>query len=99
MNTTPIDAIFDENNSENITLYNENSEPVEFEQIAVIPHDGCLYVILKPVVPMDGMNPDEALAFEILEDDEGEAYLEICTDEDIVNQVFDIYDELVESAD
>lgn len=35
----PIDQIFDENNNDNIILYNENDEPMEFMQIAVIPLD------------------------------------------------------------
>ena len=42
----PIDAIYDENNEENIVLYNENDEPVEFEQIAVIPIEDNVYVIV-----------------------------------------------------
>lgn len=45
----PIDQIFDENNCDPIVLYNENNEAVTFDQIAVIPIEKEVYVILKPV--------------------------------------------------
>ena len=52
----PIEQILDENNIDNIVLYNENDEPFEFEQIAIIPlEDGekqSLYAILLPVTPL-----------------------------------------------
>ena len=41
-----IDALFDENNTDNIVLYNEKEEPVEFEQIAIIPIEENVYAIL-----------------------------------------------------
>ena len=95
--TSPIDAIFDENNSDNICLYNQKGEPVVFEQIALIPLEGQVYVILKPVEPLAGMNPDEALAFLIATNEQGEEYLELCTDEEKVDQIFDMYDALLAS--
>lgn len=60
-----IDQILDENNYENIKLYNEKDEMMEFEQIAVVPIDDKGYVILKPVKAVKGLKQDEAVLFEI----------------------------------
>ena len=40
-------AILDEDNNDNVVLYNANNEPVEFEQVAIVPLNGKDYVILK----------------------------------------------------
>ena len=85
-----IDKIFDENNEENIILYDENDKPVEFEQVAVIPLDGNIYVILKPVEEFFGLEQDEAIVFVIEEIDDSEA-LVIVDDLDVANAVFDEY--------
>ena len=91
-----IDAIFDENNTDNVVLYNADDEAVEFEQIAIIPIDDNDYAILKPVVPLEGMKEDEALVFVLEEDEEGEQQLTIVQDEKIIDKVFDVYDKLYE---
>ena len=91
-----IDAIFDENNTDNVVLYNADDEAVEFEQIAIIPLDDKDYAILKPVVPLEGMKEDEGLVFVLDEDEDGEEQLVIVQEEDIINKVFDIYEKLFE---
>lgn len=91
----PIDAIFDPNNEDNIVLYNENDEPMEFIQIAVIPIEERTFVILKPAIPMKGIADDEAITFEIKQNDEGHDTLEIVLDEDLIDKVFEIYADLV----
>lgn len=91
-----IEALFDENNSENIILYNEKEEPVEFEQIAVIPLEEKIYAILKPTMEIEGVKDDEAFAFEIVEID-GVPNLRLEEDEKVIDQVFDAYDKLVEA--
>lgn len=93
-----IDAIFDENNTENVVLYNADDEAVEFEQIAIIPIDEIDYAILKPVIPLEDMKDDEALVFALEDGDDGERQLVIVQDEDIINQVFDVYDKLYEES-
>ena len=87
----PIDALYDENNEDNIFLYNENDEPIEFAQIAVIPIEENVYVILKPIEPVEGIADDEALVFEIIDDEE----IHIVQDEKIATKVFDIYYEML----
>ena len=91
----PIQMLLDENCTDNIVLYGENGQPMEFEQIALIPIDELgVFVILKPV--NDGiLKEDEALVFTIMRDDEG-LYLEVCQDEATIDRVFDEYDALLQ---
>lgn len=94
-----IDALFDETNTDNIVLYNENDEAVEFEQIAITPskETGAIYAILKPVQEIEGVNDDEAFVFEVMEDEEG-GLIKLVQDEKIINEVFAEYNELVKNS-
>ncbi len=90
---TPIDQIFDENNADNIILFDENNEPVEFEQIAVVPLGELgIFTILKPANEMEGIAEDEALVFSV---DEEEGVLEVVENEAIVDHVFEEYYEML----
>ena len=87
---SPIDMLLDENNTENIKLYNEENQEVEFEQIALVPIEDKTYAILKPVNVMEGIADDEALVFVIDEIDD-EDCLVIVEDDNIIDQVFEEY--------
>ncbi len=87
---SPIDMLLDENNTENIKLFNEQNEEVEFEQIALVPIDEKVYAILKPVADMEGVAEDEALVFCIEEIDD-EDCLVIVEDDGIIDAVFEEY--------
>ena len=89
--------IMDENNAENIVMYNDNNEPVEFQQIAVIPLQGNVFVILRPVGEVEGIGEDEALVFAIDEID-GEECLTIVVDDEAVDQVFEEYYKMLREA-
>ena len=91
----PVDMLLDENNTDNIVLYNEENEAVEFEQIAVIPVGLQTFAILKPVTPIEDMHEDEALVFSV-DEWEGESELTVVTDEEIVDLVFARYYEMLE---
>ena len=97
MEKNPIDRIFDENDSDPIILYGESGEEIAFEQIALIPLEGRVYVIMQPVELLEGMSDDEALVFEILERD-GEAVLDVVLDDEIIDAVFAKYDILFAEA-
>ena len=97
MEKNPIDRIFDENDSDPIILYGESGEEIAFEQIALIPLEGRVYVIMQPVELLEGMSDDEALVFEILERD-GEAVLDVVLDDEIIDAVFAKYDILWHEA-
>ena len=91
------DMLFDEDNSDNIKLFDDNGVEYEFEQVATIPIEemGKVFCILHPVVPMDGMAPDEGIVMELSEDiDTGEDALLVVTDDEIIDKVFDIYEQL-----
>ena len=87
---SPIDMLLDENNTDNIKLYNEDNQEVEFEQIALVPIEEKTYAILKPVANMEGIADDEALVFVIDEIDDEEC-LVIVEDDAIVDKVFEEY--------
>ena len=87
---SPIDMLLDENNNDNIKLYNEENEEIEFEQIALVPIENKTYAILRPVVEMEGIAEDEALVFVIDEIDD-EDCLVIVEDDNIVDKVFEEY--------
>ena len=95
MEENVIDKLFDEDNNDVIVLKNEKGEEVAFEQIALIPLAAKTYCILKPVQPLEGMGEDEGLVFSIETTDEGLEYLALVVDEKVIDDVFDVYDELV----
>ena len=86
---TEIDKIFDEECCENIFLFGENGEKLEFEQIAVLPIYHKIYVILRPV-GINTLADDEALVFCIDEID-GEQTLVLLEDEALIDDVFSEY--------
>ncbi|MBR7141646.1 MAG: DUF1292 domain-containing protein [Clostridia bacterium] len=94
-----LDTLLDEENNDPIILENERGEKIVFEQIAIIPKVEDLYCILKPVEPIDGLEEDEALVFKILENVEGEASLTLETDEDVIDEVFNVYYDLLDEED
>ena len=95
---SPIEQLLSEDNTDNIILYDENNNQVEFEQVAVIPLEEKIYALLKPVTPIAGVGDDEALVFGIEEVDD-EDCLMIVDDEDVIDKVFDVYYKLLEEAE
>ena len=95
----PIDALYDENNNDAIILFNENGEEIAFEQVAIIPISEKVYAILKPIQPMDGVGEDEGLVFSIERNDDGEEYLTLIVDADIIDAVFTVYEMLTAEQD
>lgn len=85
-----IEMLLDENNTENLKLYDETNKETEFEQVAVIPLNEKVYAILKPVTEIVGVNDDEALVF-VIEEIDDEDCLVIVDDEKVVDEVFKEY--------
>ena len=96
-NVSIFDMIFDENNSDNLVLYDDKNKPEEFEQVAYIPLEEKDYVILKPVKPFEGMKDDEAFVFEMIEDEEDEQLIPV-VDDKIIDAVFAEYDKLFDEV-
>ena len=93
-----IEQILDENNTDPVTLYDEQNRAVTFDQVAVIPLNGRIYVILKPLDEVVGVAEDEALVFKIDGEGENIRYTYVL-DEDKVSEVFEqynmAYDEMI----
>lgn len=92
----PVKQILDENNKDNVILYDEENKPIEFEQIAVIPLNDDLYTILIPITSMQGVNEGEGVLFKI---DEEQQDLSIINDEKIIDEILTIYQKLLEDGD
>ena len=97
----PIDKLFDENNVDPIVLFNEKGEEVSFEQIAIIPLEERIFAILKPIEKTEGVGEDEALVFEVVEGEteEDEEYLNLVSDMEIIDNVFKVYDKLIDEEE
>ena len=91
---SPIDMLFDENNTDNIVLYDEENNQVEFEQIAIIPLEEKNYAILRPLDEKNPIAEDEAIVFAIEELDEEEVLIPERNDA-VVDEVFNKYYELL----
>ena len=85
-----IELLLDENNTDNIKLYDENNKETEFEQVAIIPIDDKIYAILKPITEITGVSDDEALVF-VIEEIDDEEVLVVVDDEELVDKVFNEY--------
>ena len=94
----PIEQILDENNLDNIVLYDDENKPIEFEQVAVIPLErtGLLYAIMIPVTPMQGVGEGEGVLFQI---DELKGSIEIERDDAIIDEVLTIYKTLIDEGE
>lgn len=94
-NKTLIDILFDEENVDGITLRLDDGQEVDFEQIATIPlKSGATYAILKPTVELEGVADDEVMIFRIIDENGGR--LELETDDDVLDEVYETYCELLD---
>lgn len=87
---SPIDCLLDPDNVDPIMLFSEKGDLVSFEQIAIVPIEGKVYAILRPMEPPEGMEEDEALVF-VLDEFEEEDCLTILEDDAMVDRVFEQY--------
>lgn len=97
-NASPVGMLLDENNVNDIVLFDSDNNPIKFQQVALIPYDktGKLYAILIPLTPMVGVNPGEGVLFEI---DEEKYDLSIVRDDSIIDEVLEIYLKEIEDSD
>ncbi len=88
-----IEQILDENNDETVYLKsNSDGEIQAFEQIALIPYDKKLYVILVRKEDFDSGNTENGgLVFAV---DEKRQTLEPVEDDNVIFEVFDVYDRI-----
>lgn len=91
----PVEQILDENNNENVVLYDAEGKPIEFEQVALIPLESTdtLYAIMIPVTPMQGVNEGEGVLFAV---DEQAKDVQVVNDEKVIDEVLTIYQALID---
>jgi hypothetical protein len=92
-NRSLVDILLDDDNCENITVTSDDGTKTEFEQVAIIPIEENVYALLHPITKMDGVSEDQALVFLI---DEENDRITLEQDDDIVDEVFEEYYELLE---
>ena len=91
----PIKQILDENNDDNVILFDTNNKSIEFEQIAVISLEESdnYYAILIPITPMQGVEEGEGVIFAI---NEAKGEMDIVNDQKLIDKVVDAYEKLCE---
>ncbi|MCX4362139.1 MAG: hypothetical protein OSJ74_01950 [Clostridia bacterium] len=92
-----IEQLLDEENNETVYLKSDVDGSIQaFEQMALIAYDGRLYVILVRKEDFDSGNIESAgLVFEI---DEKRQKLDEVTDDNLIFEVFDLYDKMFEEG-
>lgn len=84
---TLLSKLLDDKNDENIILFDDAGESVEFEQIAIIPHKGDTFILLRPI----DADEDSAAVFKVSTDDE-DSILPV-TDEKLAMAILEIYND------
>jgi len=94
MKKDAIKMLLDENNNDNIVLYDGN-KAIEFEQICIVNLEKD-YCILRPVNSLEDLEEDEGLVYRFEESPDGQIDLIYEEDEKIVDQVFEVYYKLLD---
>ena len=84
-------------NEEIVTLTAPDGEDVDFYELGVIELNGAFYAVLQPVELPEDMEPDEALVFQVVQNEDGEENLVVEGDDAIIDAVFEKYNSLVEA--
>ena len=91
--------ILDEEDDGIIVLRTDNGEEIEFVEIASINIDERYFLILQPVEKVEGLDDDEAIAFEVVTDENGDDKFNIVTDDDLLTKIFKEYNKLLDEAE
>lgn len=82
-----------------VELVDDEGNTVEFEHIMTVEHAGKEFVLLVPVTEMEDVEDDEMIVLQIATDDEGNDVYVGVEDEELLEQVFNKYLEIVENED
>ena len=86
----------EEYEDEIVTLAGPDGEEIDFIVIAEIPLGEKYYEILQPEKLFDGMEEDEALVFEVIDNGDGTAKYNFVEDDEVIDAVFAEYEKAVE---
>jgi hypothetical protein len=81
---TLLERLFDDENDENLVLFDADGNDIELEQIAAVTHEGQVYAVLHVV----GDPEEEVLVFHINPDDEESVAM--VEDEKLGNKILEI---------
>ena len=79
-----------------VVLETANGEEIEFILLGEVSIDKNNYVILKPVILVEGMADDEAIAFKVVSHPDGSESFNVVEDENLMDKIFDKYNALLE---
>ena len=71
-----MEQLFDDNNDDNIVMFDEDGEPVELEQVAAVEFEGECYAVLHVIGDPEGevivfrIDPTDEDSLILVEDDE-----------------------------
>ena len=82
-----------------VELVDEDGQPVRFEHLMTLEHEGGVYICMVPVDPMEDVEEDELVIMRIETDDQGNDYYTTIEDEAELNAVFEKYLEIAEADD
>lgn len=88
MSKNPFEILLDEDNTDNIIFYDENQNPMEFEQVALITLDDIQYAILHPVNM--GYKKDEVIVYSIYTHKNQYELIEV-EDEHLFDEINEVY--------
>ena len=81
-----------------VELLDENDQIVRFEHIMTLEHEGEKYALLSPVDDLEDVEEGEVVIMHIEEGEDQDAYIGI-EDEELLEDIFQKYLEIVESED
>lgn len=92
-----IEQLLDEENDETIYLKSDETGEIQsFEQMALVPFDNSLYAILMRKEDYDNGNFENGgMVFKI---DEKRQKVDLVEDDNVIYEVFDIYDRMFEEG-
>ena len=85
-----------ENNDDVIVLVDdETNEEIEFIQDAIIPYEDDVYAFLIPLKDFD-VNDYPVYCFKVQDEEDGPSF-EVIDDDELLDKLYSLYDELIES--
>ena len=89
------DALLDEKNNDDIVITYEDGKNQVFEQIAIIPLDGKIYPILRPIdkIRTEIEYKNDAVIF-CIDETNGNKTLSVVKENEIIKEIISIYNKL-----
>lgn len=80
-----------------VTLYDEDNNPINFEHLDTFEVDSKVYIVLLEI--LENEENDEVCIFRLEEDENGEDLLSVIEDEDELMAAFEEFENRIEDTD